>query len=83
MQKSGFPKMRHYVGFSQIGSQMIFQFHTFSTAHLIQESQLRLHFKAHKNSHPPYVINWSPELGKLLFKSNILHITSYFIMDVV
>ena len=23
------------------------------------------------------------ELGKLLFKSNILHITSYFIMDVV
>ena len=21
MQKSGFPKMRHYVGFSQIGSQ--------------------------------------------------------------
>ena len=23
------------------------------------------------------------ELGKLLFKSNILHITSYFIMDIV
>ena len=22
MQKSGFPKMRHYVGFSQIGSRM-------------------------------------------------------------
>ena len=22
MQKSGFPKMRHYVGFSQIGSHM-------------------------------------------------------------
>ena len=22
MQKSGFPKMRHYVGFSQIGSQL-------------------------------------------------------------
>ena len=23
MQKSGFPKMRHYVGFWQIGSQML------------------------------------------------------------
>ena len=29
------------------------------------------------------IINNQAELGKLLFKSNILHITSYFIMDVV
>ena len=25
MQKSGFPKMRHYVGFSQIGSHIVLE----------------------------------------------------------
>ena len=32
---------------------------------------------------PPQATHENAELGKLLFKSNILHITSYFIMDVV
>ena len=27
MQKSGFPKMHHYVGFSQIGSHMLYAYY--------------------------------------------------------